>query len=189
MTEYLDVPIPHYREDKATQVAALLLSMAGHSLSRYVLLKYMYLVDREALITLGRPVSFDRMVSMEKGPLLSTTYDLIKGASPIGETGYWRGHIAESGNYQVHVTASPGTSSLSQAEIKVIRNVFARMSKLTLRQLMAHVHDLPEHEDPGRSSRWISVRKVLAGEQWSEDDIRAVESALASEAAMERVPG
>ena len=41
------------------------------------LVKLLYFVDREALLRRGAPVTGDRMVSMDHGPVLSTTLDLI----------------------------------------------------------------------------------------------------------------
>ncbi len=47
-------------------------------LSRYRIVKLIYLADKEHLNRFGRPITFDRMVAMENGPVPSTTYSLLK---------------------------------------------------------------------------------------------------------------
>ncbi|HSZ59207.1 MAG TPA: Panacea domain-containing protein [Tepidisphaeraceae bacterium] len=74
---------------KVTQAAAVLLKTeANRSMSRLRLLKLLYIADREALKERARPITGDRPVAMDHGPVLSHTYDLIKGtdfASPTWE--------------------------------------------------------------------------------------------------------
>jgi hypothetical protein len=53
------------------------------------LIKLLYIVDREALLRWGRPVTTDRHVSMPKGPVVSQIYDLIVGGNPPGTQTYW----------------------------------------------------------------------------------------------------
>ena len=42
------------------------------------LIKMLYFLDREALLRWGRPVTTDRYVSMDNGPVVSRIYDLIR---------------------------------------------------------------------------------------------------------------
>jgi len=41
------------------------------------LIKLLYIIDREALLRWGRPLTGDRYVSMDHGPVLSQTLNLI----------------------------------------------------------------------------------------------------------------
>ena len=51
------------------------------------LLKLLYIVERTALLRWGRPVTFDRFVSMPHGPVMSRTYDLnMEEPGPGGES-------------------------------------------------------------------------------------------------------
>ena len=63
-------------QDKTTtQMAARFLKQARNKLPYIVLLKMLYLADRQMLIQYGEPITFDKWVSMENGPLLSGAYD------------------------------------------------------------------------------------------------------------------
>src|SRR4029077_8119875 len=66
-----------FNEAKAAQAAARLLKLRGGRMSFLKLIKLLYVVDREALLGGGRPVTTDQYVSMDKGPVLSKIYDLI----------------------------------------------------------------------------------------------------------------
>jgi hypothetical protein len=80
------------------------------------LIKLLYLVDREALLRWGRPVTTDRHVSMPKGPAVSQTYDLIVGGNPPGTHTYWHDYISEPENFEVSLCRDPGGDELSPAE-------------------------------------------------------------------------
>ena len=56
--------IPIYREEKATQVAALFLRLNGGKIDYGKLMDLMYLAEREALIRWGRPITFDKLVNI-----------------------------------------------------------------------------------------------------------------------------
>ena len=69
-----------FNEAKAAQTAARLLKLRGGRMSYLKLIKLMYLIDREALLRWGRPVTTDCYVSMDKGPILSRTLILSSSA-------------------------------------------------------------------------------------------------------------
>ena len=51
-----------FREAKTTQAAARLLTLRGGRMNYMKLLKLLYIVEREALLNWGRPVTADRCV-------------------------------------------------------------------------------------------------------------------------------
>jgi len=53
------------------------------------LIKLMYLADREALLRWGRPISTDRYVSMDKGPVLSRVLDLATDGDDPSRPAIW----------------------------------------------------------------------------------------------------
>ena len=104
-----------YRLERATQAAAYLLKLRGGRMSYMKLLRLMYLADREALLRMGRPITYDRYVSMDHGPVLSQTYNLlVSEEAPSHESSYWRQHISEPDRYEVTLRiAEPSVSALS----------------------------------------------------------------------------
>src|SRR5437667_2340494 len=110
------------REDKTTQASARLLSQSTKRTNDMMLIKLLYLLDREALITWGRPVTFDVYVNMRYGQVLSITLNLIneKADGRHKNLGYWREFISEREDNRVSLLKSAPTDQLSQAEEQLI---------------------------------------------------------------------
>ena len=86
----MSVTMPKYKEEKATQVAALLLSLNDGSMNLLKFIKIMYNIEREALKRWASPVTFDSACSMKDGQVLSETYDNTK---PDKIREYWGDYI------------------------------------------------------------------------------------------------
>ena len=78
-----------FNERKATQAAAFLLKIRGGRMSYLKLIKLLYLADRAALARWGRPITTDRHVSMNHGPVLSRVLDLVNDGDAPGEEVVW----------------------------------------------------------------------------------------------------
>src|SRR5690606_22897948 len=92
---------PKFRDDKTTQAAVLFLQLRGGKMSYMRLIKLLYLADREALIRWGTPITFDAYVSMDRGPVLSRTYELISEGVRPGEESSWEKCISAPERYDV----------------------------------------------------------------------------------------
>jgi uncharacterized phage-associated protein len=168
---------------KTTQAAGYLLQRHNGSMSKGLLIKMLYLTDRELLSKRGQPLTGDQPVSMENGPVLSKTYDLTKGAA-LEHRSYWEQHIsvAKKGDYYVSLKKKTGTDHLSKSEIKTLDEVDEKFKNYTWKQLVKYCHSLPEWKDPGKSSSSIEIEKILTAlgksqEQISEIQSQAMESA------------
>lgn len=150
------------------------------------LLKLMYLADRRALVTHGRPITYDRFVSMDQGPVLSQTYNLmVAEESPDQPTSYWRQHISEPEHYEVRlVVAEPPIGELSRAQVAILDNVFAEFGTMSRWAVVDFVHTLPEWENPHGSSIPIALRDILLAVGMEEEDAEAVEQGLLAEDAL-----
>jgi uncharacterized phage-associated protein len=63
-----------------------LLELHGDRMEYVRLLKLLYIADREMMAEAGAPITGDRAVAMDHGPVLSHVYDLVKGkAARAGE--------------------------------------------------------------------------------------------------------
>lgn len=170
-----------FKEKKTTQAAAQFLTRFGGRENYMKLLKLIYLVDREALLRWGRPVTFDYYVSMNNGPVLSMTYDLISnGKNPASES-FWLKHISPPQNYEVLLTRDPGYEELSRAELSLIEEIYAKYGNKTVWQLVDIVHELPEWEDPQGSAIPIQIRDILKAGNKTEIEIAAIEKELSIE--------
>jgi uncharacterized phage-associated protein len=178
---------PKFREEKATQLAALLLKMRGGKMHYLKLIKLMYLIDREALLRWGRPVTFDNFVSMDNGTVLSQTYDLIMGGNRLGVDEVWRRFISAPQGYEIALENVPEFDELSKAEVELVEAVFEKFGRMSRWDLVAFTHTLPEWTDPKGSSLPIDYKEVLKAGEKSEQEIFEILSDLEEAALFEHV--
>jgi uncharacterized phage-associated protein len=149
------------------------------------LIKLLYLLDREALLRWSRPVTTDRYVSMDNGPVVSRIFDLIREEPPPGTDPVWRHFISAPSNYEVSLTAEPEIDELSPAEESLIEEVFAQYGKLSRWNLVDLSHGFAEWQDPKGSAIPIEYRDILRAGNKTESEIAAIESELEALAAAE----
>jgi uncharacterized phage-associated protein len=168
-----------FNERKATQAAAQLLGLRGGRMSYMKLIKLLYLADREAILTWGRPVTTDRYVSMDRGPVLSRVLDLATDGGLPGETSVWSESIAEPSHYEVELKQSPGDDELSRAETKLLAKVFEEHGQRSRWDLVEFTHTLPEWKDPHGSAIPIHYSDILKAGGKTDLEISAIEDELA----------
>jgi len=154
-------------------VAAFLLNLRGGQMHYIKLIKLMYLADREALLRWGAPISWDRYVSMNNGPVLSKVLNLITDdrSKPV-----WSNFIsAPLGDYEVKLLKVAPTDRLSRAEESLMREIFAQYGHRNRWDLIDNVmHKLPEWQEPNGSAIPIQLREILEASGESEVEIRAI---------------
>ena len=176
-----------YREDKATQAAARLLTLAGGAMNHMKLIKLLYLADRRALLSSGRPITFDWYVSMPHGPELSFTLDKINDVAPPDGSSYWHTVISERKGNEVCLLGPAPSDQLSAAEEQLLDATYAEFGAMSQWQIRDFSHSLPEWRDPDGSSVPIRIKDILLSEGLSEDDAREVLEALGAEEFADRL--
>jgi uncharacterized phage-associated protein len=178
---------PRYREDKATQAAARLLRLRGGKMSHLKLIKLLYMVEREALLRFGRPITNDALVSMPYGPVVSATLDRINSPELYEADGYWSKYITPKCDNEVSLRDNDDVPNglLSTADEALIDEVFRKFGHLDRWTIVKLTHDLPEWEDPNGSSTPIDPSTILLNEGFSEEEVAEIqgnweESALAA---------
>lgn len=174
-----------FNERRATEAASKFLKLRGGRMSYLKLIKLLYLLDREALLRWGRPVTTDRYVAMDNGPVVSRIYDLIREEPAPGTDPVWRHFISAPSNYEVSLTAEPEIDELSPAEESLIEEIFAKYGNLSRWNLVDLSHDLAEWQDPKGSAIPIEYRDILRAGKKTQSEIAAVESELEALAAAE----
>src|SRR5580658_1114995 len=111
------------QSDKITQMAARFLQKAHGRLPYIVLIKLMYYADKEMLLQYGRPITFDRWVSMKNGPVLSDTLNLIRMPDEVAPK-YWSSSIKTDG-YDVLLVAPAERDRLSELEEAILEKTYA----------------------------------------------------------------
>jgi len=169
-------------EQKTTEAAALLIQLSGGRIRYIKLLKLLYYADREAFAQWERPITYDNYAAMTYGPVLSSTYDLIKGNS---NGKYWNRYIITNG-YFVHLRDDPPAfKKLSPAEIDLIHKIFEEYSLIDPFELSKQSHDLPEYKKPPRgSSVPIPLSELLEALKYNPEDIARIKSEVKEESSI-----
>ena len=165
--------ILQFNEAKATQAAAFLLKLRGGRMHYLKLIKLLYLADRAALIRWGIPITTDRYVSMNHGPVLSNVFNLVVDEKPKP---VWSQFISPPvGDYEIELKRPPETTLLSRAEENLLREIFDEFGSRNRWDLIENVmHKLPEWRYPDGSSFPIKIREILEAQGEDEVEIRAV---------------
>lgn len=162
-----------FDEAKATQAAAFILKLRGGQMHYLKLIKLLYLADRQALIRWGIPITTDRYVSMDNGPVLSNVLNLITEEVPKPVWG--RFISAPLGEYEVRLLENAPTDRLSRAEENLLREIYEQYGHRNRWDIVKNVmHTLPEWTYPEGSSVPISIREIMEGAGEDEEDVKAV---------------
>lgn len=162
--------------DKAIAAASYLIERQGGKDSMFIMLKKLYYADRIALIKWGSPITGDKLASLEKGPIVSGIYDLLKGRGTQKDLIKWNDAIQRAQN-TVSVRKQSSQGLLSEREKQALEE-----SRRTINGIRGSVADwlhkhCPEWSDPGRSSRPIDPSTILRIAKKSEEEIRSLEEA------------
>lgn len=174
-----------FQEERATQVAARFAYKVGGRINHMRLIKLMYLVEREALSRFGRLVTFDWLISMTHGPVLSATLNRINEvpASDEASKPHWQRFFSPRSNHEVSLLVSdPPIDALSRAEVELVDEIFAKFGKYDQWELRDWCHaNCPEWSDPGSSRTEIDLRVILTDAGFSEEDAEEVLDSLRAE--------
>jgi hypothetical protein len=81
----------------------------------------------------------------------------------------------------------PETGALSEAELALIDEVYARYRNFSEDDLVELTHKLSEWSDPGKSSKPIPFEAILRAGKKGEDEIRAIQREAAADDFLDRV--
>ncbi|MCK5147350.1 DUF4065 domain-containing protein [bacterium] len=176
-----------FKEEKTTQAVAKLLELNGGRMNYMKLIKLLYLIDREALISWGYSISFDNYCSMDRGPILSTTYSLIIEEKKPGHNSYWTDHISEPAHYEVHVKKNPSVGRLSEAELDLITRISVEYYDKNQWDMVDIVHGLPEWENPNGSSLPIPIERILEHGKYTPKEIYEVRQTMDASSFLEEL--
>jgi uncharacterized phage-associated protein len=170
-------------EQKTTEAAALLLKLCGGRVKYIKLLKLLYYADREAFALWERPITYDTYAALDNGPIVSSTYDLIKGNYP--QSKFWNNFIVTDGYYVRLKGNLPEIKKLSPAEIDLIEAIFAKYGSLEPFELSKRSHRLPEYREPPEgSSSPIPLAELLIALNYNQDDINRITSEVQEESSI-----
>jgi hypothetical protein len=172
-----------FNEEKATQMAALLLQLAGGRMYYLKLMKLMYLIDREGLLRWGWSMTNDRYISMDNGLVLSRVLNLM--TEETLSDSYWTRFISPPLSWQVELLAEPDFDELSEAEAGLIKEQYDRFHRMfgswgakDRWRLVEFTHNLPEWKNPRGSSIPVKYEEVLRGANVPQEKIDQILQSL-----------
>ena len=154
------------------------------------LVKLVYLVDRQALLTFGRPVTFDHFFCMIHGPVVSSTMDCINAIPEDETTTYWSDFITPRDGHSVCLLRDPMSDQLSPAEESVVAEIYENFGRMTHWELRDYTHTLPEWKAPREKTRVpLPYGEVMKAAGWTNEDIQEVTATLEAEVNAAQVLG
>ena len=175
---------------KVAQMAAYFADRQGGRINILKLMKLLYLADRGAMIAHGEPISFDYFVSMDHGPVLSRTLNLINGTYPDHMAADWDEWISDR---EGHVIASnrrfgrDDLDQLSDADLEVLDSTWRAFGHMNQWELVEYTHkNLPEWQNPNGSSIPILEETILTSAGIPADKAKLLAEAIATEHKLDR---
>jgi uncharacterized phage-associated protein len=164
-----------FNEKKTTQAAARFLSLANKHMNYMKLIKLLYLMDRNALIRWGRPVTGDKYYSMRLGPVLSEVRNLITEPAAPEQEGFWVKYISRYSEWEVTLLHDAGHDELSEAEEALIDEVYREFGGYEPFELVKYLHEkIPEWKAVMQGRVPIRYSDILRTTQMSPEEIAAI---------------
>lgn len=174
-----------FNSEKAAQAAAVLLQAAGGEMYHIHLLKLLYLADRQSLLETGYPITGARMVSMDKGPVLSEVYELISWGEAAESP--WSRIISDQADYRIRLRAPSDAKKLSAYEVELLERVFEKWGRWNRWDLVKFTHSLSEWHDPDGSSVPIDIREIFESAGRTPQEIEDIAAQIESVRTLHRM--
>lgn len=165
-----------FNERKTAQIAAFFLNCEGRPMGLLKLMKLLYLAERESLQQYNMPLSGDRLVSMDQGPVLSHTLGLINNTSfeATDDVDGWYAWIGERGHQEIalaprRVIDEAALDELSKADLDILQTVWEEFGHYDGWELRNRTHELLEWTDPQGTSLPISYNDVFRALGYTDD--------------------
>lgn len=155
-----------FKERKAAQMAAFFLAREeGCTMYILKLMKLLYLAERESLSRYGTPMCGDHAVSMDHGPVLSTTLNFMNGCVRASNEDGWESWVSDREEHKVALKreATPDAlDALSAADKEILQYIWDEFGSLDRWELVAYTHNhCPEWKNPNSSSIPISYERIF----------------------------
>jgi len=151
-----------YKERKAAQVAAFFALKSNGSINVLKLAKLLYLAERESMRRFDEPLFYDKLVSMDHGPVASISLNNING---LIESPHWSEFIADRAGHEVGLVPGKGFADLddlSKADLKILEDLWSTFGDYDRYALRDWTHNnCQEWENPCGSSEPIPHDRVF----------------------------
>lgn len=156
------------------------------------LIKLLYLADRESLRLYGEPITFDNMFSLDEGPILSRSLNMINGELSIASAEAWDKWMSDRDqDHNVRVRRNFGRDDLdyvSDADFDVLQNVWSQFGHMNQWQLSDYTHEhCPEWQNPHGSRLPIDEAELLTYLGRTKEDAAEIKKRIESSRNLDRI--
>lgn len=166
-----------YKIKKLIDAINYLLARNGGSLNYTKLIKLLYLADRKALTDWAFTITGDRYYALKNGPVLSQTFDLIKGKAETDIQSLWDEFFYTDGYDLIGENVDRPQNSLSPIEEEILEQIDNQYKSLSYQKMIDIVHTTdvcPEWNDPSQGSSPITLEDILKTTGKTEAEIKAI---------------
>jgi uncharacterized phage-associated protein len=165
--------------NRCVEAAGVLFSTTeAKMMGRMRLLKLLYLANRKSLVDTGDPIVDDDAVAMKYGPVLSHTYDLIKGLeSNSMAQAAWNEYFKVVDRIQIRILRDPGTDHLSDYDVETLLAIASQYKDAEDDDLSELTHTFDEyrwHWDGKHGAESIPEHDLLKGIGYTPDQINGI---------------
>jgi uncharacterized phage-associated protein len=165
--------------EKTIAAVAFLAEREDGKLDMFLSIKMLYLADKKALGAWGKTITGDKMVSMPKGPVLSTIYNLFKGIGTADNLKEWNSYFGETVNNKIQLRQVANRGVLSEDELDALEAARKEIDSCAPFEVADWLHQTcPEWEDPHGSSRRIDPALILRNAGWNDEEIQMIEESI-----------
>lgn len=155
--------------EKALDVMYYFVNKVGGSITDVKLMKLMYFSDRKSLLETGFPITDDSYYIMNRGPVLSSSLDLVNHYTQEFSTLFEKPTATHEGGYpvkKIHLKkeATRQLDYLAEIELEILDAIFNELGKFTTNEIVQYAHNdqfCPEWDFPNGKSRPLSINKIL----------------------------
>jgi uncharacterized phage-associated protein len=161
---------------KTIAATAFLAQQEQGTLDMFLSLKMLYVADRKSLASWGKTITGDKMVSMPKGPVLSTIYNLFKGIGRVDHLKEWNLTFGETVGNSIQLRRPADFGALSEDEMEMLEDARKEIHSVAPWEVARWLHEsCPEWIDPLGSSVRIDPKIILRNSGRSEEEILMIE--------------
>ena len=148
-----------WNSGKAIQATAYLVGKLG-KVDKVKLIKLLYIADRDHFLQHGAPITGDDQYALKKGPVPSTTLDMLDGDLRVSEECFRHLH---QDDFTFTVREDPKVDLLSASEIAVLDAVLKEHGSKDKWALVRETHEYPEYKETYRkgTSTLIAYETML----------------------------
>ena len=168
-------------EKAIAATAYLLRKRADGQYNILPLVKTLYYANRKSLVCFGRSITGDSLCSMENGPVVSDTYNLMKDdkAANPEHLKRWHEFISPRNEHALTLKKIPSFGILSGREKSLLDEAYNVVSNVSGTWKHWSHKEFPEWEEVGKSSKGIDPKTILKIEHVDPNEILQIEEELA----------